>query len=90
MQPNALFPGLNRLRLLVNRAVGVACAAGYAGAHGSWEPGNPVPGNAVGVPVTGVVCCEGGLLTCGHDGVVQHFQLRRQPCGSASMEEALM
>eukprot|EP00983_Pelagomonas_calceolata_P032578 1021410-Pelagomonas_calceolata.AAC.3 len=38
---------------------------------------SPPPRNAVGVPVSSVVCCEGGLLTAGADGAVLHHRLRK-------------
>lgn len=34
-----------------------------------------VPANAVGVPVTSVVCSEGGLMTAGLDGAVRYHPL---------------
>ena len=50
---------------------GPGCSQGQAGQ----TPTSP-PHNAVGCPITGVVCCEGGLLTAGADGVVLHHSLR--------------
>lgn len=51
------------------------------GVHGQpqslFQEGQPPPQNAVGCPITSVICCEGGLLTCGADGVVLHHQLQK-------------